>query len=124
SEGASGLEALMAQQVQQAIAESDIVIFLVDARSGVTPGDEAIANHLRRCNKLLFVAVNKVDGLQEEVATSDFHALGLGQPIPIAASHGRGVNKMMADILATLPEDGTGDETEAVGVRIALIGRP
>ncbi|HEX5056894.1 MAG TPA: ribosome biogenesis GTPase Der [Gammaproteobacteria bacterium] len=121
----SGIEALMQQQAQQAIAESNAVLFLLDAREGLTAADEMIAQNLRRSGKPVFTIVNKIDGLNAETVINDFYALGLGEPLPIAASHGRGVDKMINIVLAALPQaDAAAEEAAAPGIRIAMIGRP
>ncbi|MEO6959986.1 MAG: ribosome biogenesis GTPase Der [Burkholderiaceae bacterium] len=81
----------MARQTQQAIAESDVVIFLVDARAGINAHDHEIARLLRRSGQKIFVAVNKAEGMRYGSATAEFHELGLGEPHAISASHGDGV---------------------------------
>ena len=118
------LDTLGAQQAQQAIEESDIVLFLVDARSGLSVDDHSIAERLRRYNKPLVLVVNKIDGLSETFATGDFFSLGLGEPIPIAASHGRGVTQMMNKVLAMLPESAAVEQSQQEGIKLALLGRP
>ncbi len=121
----SGIEALMQQQAQQAIVESSVVLFMVDARDGLTSGDRDIAQNLRRTGKPLFLIVNKIDGLNAETVINDFYALGIGEPLAIAASHGRGVDKMINTVLAALPRtDTAAEEAAAPGIRIAMIGRP
>ncbi len=121
----SGIEALMQQQAQQAIVESNVVLFMVDAREGLTSGDRDIAQNLRRTGKPLFLIVNKIDGLNAETVINDFYALGLGEPLAIAASHGRGIDTMINTVLSALPQsDGAVEEAAAPGIRIALIGRP
>lgn len=87
----SGLLREMARQTEQAIAESDVVIFLVDARAGINAHDHEIAQMLRRSNQNVFLAVNKAEGMRYGTATVEFHELGLGEPHPISASHGDGV---------------------------------
>lgn len=81
----------MARQTEQAIAEADAVIFVVDGRTGITALDKEIANKLRRAVRPVFVAVNKVEGMNQGVVIADFHELGLGQPFAISATHGEGV---------------------------------
>jgi GTP-binding protein len=120
-----GIDALMEQQVQRAIGEADLVFFLVDGRGGLSAADQAIAEGLRRTGKAITLVVNKTEGLDYDSISGDFHALGLGEPVPIAAAHGRGVHSLINGALATLPEPPTGEEEEqAVGVQIAVIGRP
>lgn len=117
------LDGLMQQQAQQAIAEADIVLWLTDARDGLTAADETIADFMRRSGKPVHLLVNKTDGLPEHEAVSEFFQLGLGDPIAIAASHGRGVRQMIDLVLQDLARVDAVNE-EAPGIRVALIGRP
>ncbi|MDX9766795.1 MAG: ribosome biogenesis GTPase Der [Ectothiorhodospiraceae bacterium] len=124
---AAVLDDLMARQTQQAIDEADVVLMLVDARDGITAADQDIAGALRRTGKPVFLVVNKIDGLDTETALADFHALGLGQPFPVTATHGRGVGALLETLHAALPESAAAEEPEAAdwpGIRIAFIGRP
>ena len=122
---AEGVEIQMVDQVHQAIGEADIVLFLVDARAGLMAGDEQIVAQLRRINKPIFVVVNKIDGTDETIGIIDFQGLGMGEPLAIAATHGRNVTRMMQTVLADLPEAEEGDEEEEDGsVKVAIIGRP
>ncbi len=122
---AEGVEIQMVDQVHQAIGEADIVLFLVDARAGLMAGDEQIVAQLRRINKPIFVVVNKIDGTDETIGIIDFQGLGMGEPLAIAATHGRNVTRMMQVVLADLPEAEEGDEEEEDGsVKVAIIGRP
>lgn len=98
----SGLLREMARQTEQAIAESDVVIFLVDARSGVNAHDHEIAQMLRRSGQNVFLAVNKAEGMRYGSATAEFHELGLGEPHPISASHGDGVADLIDHALDSL----------------------
>jgi GTPase len=91
-----GIDALMAGQSLQAIAEADAVLFMVDARAGLTSADEAIAEYLRKQDKTVFLVANKVDGIDADSAVSEFYALGLGDAVhQIAAAHGRGVTQLI-----------------------------
>lgn len=122
-----GIDSEMAQQVRTAIDECDAVLFLVDARDGLNGADENIAAYLRQCGKPVTLVVNKTDGVDAEVVTSEFHELGLGKPWPIAASHGRGVRSLITEVLQAFPqEEGSLDEEEQDerGIRVAIIGRP
>ena len=85
----------MARQTEQAIAEADAVIFVVDGRSGLTPHDKEIATKLRRLERPVFVAVNKAEGLNRGMAIAEFHELGLGEPHAISAAHGDGVRALV-----------------------------
>lgn len=94
-----GVETRMAEQSLLAIEEADVVLFMVDARAGVMPADEQIANHLRSRQKATFLVANKTDGLDPDAAVLDFYSLGLGEIHPIAASHGRGVTSLLETAL-------------------------
>ncbi len=98
-----GIDAAMAEQSLAAIDEADIVLFLVDARAGLNVADEAIANHLRVNQKKTWLVVNKTDGLEEHSAMADFWKLGLGDPWPIAAAHGRNVSLLIDTVLEPSP---------------------
>jgi GTPase len=121
-----GIDAAMAEQSLAAIDEADIVLFLVDARAGLNVADEAIANHLRVNRKKTWLVVNKTDGLEENAAMADFWQLGMGDPHPIAAAHGRNVTTLIEEVLAPFPErdDSIPADTGSKGIRIGVIGRP
>jgi len=123
-ESDQGIDAYMAEQSRNAIAEADIVLFLVDARAGLIGSDELIANELRSLGKKVHLVANKSDGIQEESAVAEFHKLGLGDIFAIAASHGRGVHQMMVDVLADYPEDAELEPVPEHGIKIAVVGRP
>lgn len=94
-----GIEVEMAEQSLKAIDEADVVLFMVDARAGNMVADEAIASHIRRINKKVFLVANKTDGLDADTAVADFYSLGLGEVYPIAAAHGRGVVSLLQTAL-------------------------
>ncbi|WP_148252763.1 ribosome biogenesis GTPase Der [Aidingimonas lacisalsi] len=121
-----GIDGAMAEQSLLAIDEADIVLFMVDARAGLHMADEAIANHLRVNRKKTWLVVNKTDGLEEHSAMADFWALGLGDPHPIAASHGRNVTSLIDEILAPFPmsEESSSALGQNHGIHIGVIGRP
>ena len=121
-----GIDAAMAEQSLQAIDEADIVLFMVDARAGLNVADEAIANHLRINQKKTWLVVNKTDGLEEHAAMADFWQLGLGDPHPIAAAHGRNVTALIEVVLAPFPErdESIPADTGTKGIRVGVIGRP
>ncbi|CAI3963806.1 ribosome biogenesis GTPase Der [Alteromonas macleodii] len=100
-----GIDAEMAQQSLLAIEEADVVLFLVDARAGMLPADQGIADHLRRINKKVFVVANKVDGIDGDSESAEFYSLGLGDIKQIAAAHGRGVSQLLQDALKPLESD-------------------
>ncbi|MBS1188237.1 MAG: Small GTP-binding protein domain:GTP-binding protein [Rhodocyclaceae bacterium] len=113
----------MARQTEQAIAEADAVVFVVDGRTGITPHDKEIANKLRRLERPVFVAVNKTEGMNRGMVAADFHELGLGEPYAISASHGEGVRGLVELALESFPEPTEDDETLDV-TRVAIVGRP
>ena len=126
--GEEGIDELMAGQAMQAIDESDIVIFLVDARDGLTSGDNTIATHIRKLGKKVILAMNKSDGANIDMLTAEFYALGIGEPHAISAAHGRGMGTLEEVIIDMLPaQEEDEDEEEAdddQGIRIAMVGRP
>lgn len=131
------MDAAMAQQTRQAIAEADLVLLMVDARSGLSTLDESIARDLRSDGVRALLVANKTDGLDIDSATVEFHALGLGPILPVAAAHGRGVNALMQRVREELdlqrPDSSIEGEAPAEdpqaldrwpGIRVALVGRP
>ncbi|AEE22171.1 ribosome biogenesis GTPase Der [Paraglaciecola agarilytica] len=99
-----GIDMAMANQSLMAIDEADVVLFLVDARVGLTGADQGIAEHLRKQNKSVYVVANKVDGIDGDSESADFFALGLGDVNQIAAAHGRGVTQLLTHTLMPLAE--------------------
>jgi len=119
-----GLVSEMARQARSAIAEADVVIFLVDGRAGLTPQDKRIAQMLRKeVSADVHLAVNKAEGMREAMVTAEFHELGIGQPVAISAEHGEGVRQLIEDALAKFPEP---EEEEEIPdhPRVAIVGRP
>ena len=124
-ESEGGIDSYMAEQSKTAIHEADIIIFVVDARAGLLASDEQIARELRTLGKKVFLVANKVDGVHAEAALVEFFKLGMGEPLQVAASHGRGVQQMLEDVLADVPEDENPDaHDQDTGLRLAIIGRP
>jgi GTP-binding protein len=122
---AEGVYVQMARQAEQAIAESDAVVFVVDGRAGLTPGDRAIAGNLRKTKARVHLAVNKTEGMQSDTAVAEFHELGLGDPLAISAAHGEGVSDLIDVVLAEFPEDSSSDDSAEHGhPRVAIVGRP
>lgn len=119
-----GLAIQVVRQVEQAIDEAQVVLFVVDARLGLTPADQHIARYLRQINKTPILVVNKTDGLEANAVTADFHALGFSYVLPIAASHGTGVATLKEEVLKLLPEVVLSDTQIPSGIRIAIVGRP
>ena len=123
-----GIYAEMARQAEQAMAESDAVIFIVDGRAGLTGADRDIAARLRRLSAPAYVAVNKTEGMQADSAVAEFHELGLGAPAAISGAHGEGVRELMDLVLSNfpLPQEGSVEEAEPEKghPRVAVVGRP
>src|SRR5688572_9310185 len=99
----TGIRKEMARQTSEAIAEADVVLFIVDAREGLTQQDRDIATLLRKSGRPVVIAVNKAEGLPAERAAADFHELALGEPLPISAAHGEGVRDMLEIALSQVP---------------------
>ena len=114
----------MARQAEQAIAEADALLFIVDGRAGRTPHDEQIADYLRRTNRPVHLVVNKAEGLDRMLAGTDFHALGLGEPLPVSAAHGDGVRQLIDVVLEPFDQDGEEEESGENGPKVAIVGRP
>ena len=121
-----GIDAAMANQSMMAIAEADVVLLLVDGRAGLHSGDEALVAYLRSENKPFHLVVNKIDGVGEDIAASDFYQLGVEQIHSIAAAHNRGVRKLLAQVLSPWELEATPSEPDAgtEGIRVAIVGRP
>lgn len=111
------------RQAEIAIDEADVILFVVDARVGITASDEEIANLLRRTNKPVIVVANKVDHQTLEPAIYEFYQLGLGEPIGIAAEHNRNVGDLLDWIISHLPTNDDENYDEEL-IRVAVIGRP
>ena len=122
-ENADVIESLMIAQTERAISEADRLIVLVDGRAGVTPQDQFVAQLARRSGKPMFLAVNKTEGFDHDMAVADFHQLGLGEPLPIAAAHDQGVISLLETVLEGLTPDPQ-DGPEITGIKVAVIGRP
>jgi GTP-binding protein len=120
----AGIRHEMAQQARAAIDEADAVLFIVDARQGVTPGDLEIAQRLRESGRRLWLVVNKTEGLTRGVAAAEFHELGLGAPLAISAEHGEGVAALMEHVLADFPAGEAQPAAADDHPRIAVVGRP
>ena len=110
-------------QAREAIADADLVLLVVDARAGLRAGDAEVGRMLQRSGVPVIVAANKVDSSADEPLAAEFHALGLGEPQPVSATHGLGTGDLLDRVVALLPEPEAQDE-EGEAVRIAVIGRP
>src|SRR5207302_3344498 len=113
----------IAAQAREAVEEADLVVFITDARAGVTPGDEEIAAILRAARKPVLLVANKIDDPARDDEALEFHRLGLGDPIPLSSLHGHGTGDLLDRIVELLPgtaPDVPGDEA----IRVAILGRP
>jgi GTPase len=111
------------EQAKQAIEEADLVLFVVDARVGITPGDEELAEILRRSRRDVLVVANKLDDPRRNVDAFEFHRIGLGEPFPLSALHGHGTGDLLDEIVKRLP--GTGERPVGEeAIRVAILGRP
>ena len=123
----SGIYKEMAKQTRQAVAEADVVLFVLDARAGLSAQDHDIANYLRKLAKPCLLVANKAEGMKAGAQWAEFYELGLGEVIPVSAAHGQGVRSMIEAALDRLqwpeeaPEPEPGDETV---IRLAVAGRP
>ncbi len=122
-ENPRGIEAQMRAQTERAVAEADYLVLLADARAGLSPQDHFVVRELRRSGKPVTLVLNKAEGLDHDVVAADFHALGLGEPLTISASHGQGCETLMEHVLAGLEPERDAD-AESDAIRIAVIGRP
>ena len=113
----------IARQARTAIDEADLVLFVVDARAGITPGDEDLAATLRAARKPVLVLANKIDDPRQDPLSAEFHRLGLGDPFPLSALHGHGTGDLLDEIVARLPGRGPTPAGEEA-IRVAILGRP
>jgi GTPase len=111
-------------QAREALADAHVALLVVDARAGVRPGDEEIADILRRGGLPVVVAANKIDSPNDLVLAHDFHGLGLGDPLPVSAAQGLGTGDLLDRLVELLPEGEDEDEADDDIVRLAVIGRP
>ena len=118
-----GILSEMARQAREAIAEADVILFMTDGRSGLTPQDRRIAQQLRAANAKVVLVVNKTEGMREEVVTAEFHELAMGEPHAISAEHGEGVRQLIEDALAPFEAEPE-EEAAPDHPRVAIVGRP
>jgi GTP-binding protein len=111
-------------QVRAALADSDVVLLVVDARAGLRPGDEEVAGILRRGDRPVVVAANKIDSPNDLPLMHDFHGLGFGEPLPVSAAQGLGTGDLLDRLVELLPPEGEAAEDEEDVIRLAVIGRP
>lgn len=123
-----GIMHQMAKQTKQAVAEADIVIFIVDGRQGLTPHDKTITDFLRKAGRTVILVVNKAEGMKYTAVAADFYELGLGDPIAISSAHGDGVHEMLDEALdqffAQHPPVEEEPESTVRSIKIAIVGRP
>lgn len=113
----------IARQAKAAIDEADMVLFVVDARHGITPGDEEIAAIIRASKKPVVLIANKIDDPRKDLLALEFHRLGIGEPFPLSALHGHGTGDLLDLIIQGLPGD-AGQEVGDEAIRVAILGRP
>jgi len=113
----------IAKQARAAIEEADVVLFVVDARHGITPGDEELAVTLRAAKKPVIVLANKIDDPRKDLEAIEFHKLGLGDPFPLSALHGHGTGDLLDRVVDLLPGAGPTQVGEEA-IRVAILGRP
>ncbi|GJM09521.1 MAG: GTPase Der [Lysobacteraceae bacterium] len=123
---AAGLDAMTVGQVELAIKEADLLLFMVDARDGLTVEDQRLVGRVRAANKPTLLVVNKVDGLDEDTVAADFYQLGFSPMVTIAAEHRRGLNVLFGHIEASLdwPEQEQAEELNSDLCRLTIVGRP
>jgi GTPase len=127
----TGIVKEMAKQTRQAVAEADAVIFVLDVRTGLAGQDQDIGRYLRQCNKRVFIAVNKAEGMSDSPLLAEFHELGMGEPHPVSAAHGQGIRSLLEAVLDSFeapvedeePAEGAGPDDERA-IRLAVAGRP
>ena len=114
------------QQAEIAIQEADCILFLVDGRAGLSAADENIAQSLRQFNTPIHLVLNKTEGLQRDIVSTDFHRLGFENIHTISAAHRRGIESLMGKVLSTFPQEETEEteETPEAGIKVAILGRP
>lgn len=127
-DASAGIYREMAKQTQQAVAEADVVLFIVDARAGVSAQDHDIAKYLRRLSKPCLLVANKAEGMVEGVQLAEFYELGLGAVVPVSAAHGQGIRGIVdaAFALLNVPDldDEAVSETPSDVIKLAVAGRP
>jgi len=119
----STLERKIKQQVEMAIAEADLALFLVDIQEGVMPTDHEVADILRRSGKPVVLVANKVDSPSQQSELPQFYKLGMGEPMPISAYHSKGIDELIKKVTACLPSPPPVSPTPEV-MKIAIVGRP
>lgn len=124
AEEKTDIAGLTEKQTWQAAKEADVILFVVDARSGLLPADEMIAQKLRQLAKPIYLVVNKAEGLQTDMVKAEFYSLGLGDPNVISAAHGEGIIALEHAMLKDLPKLPEATEIATQGIKIAIVGKP
>jgi GTP-binding protein len=125
AEGADDpFQASIAEQARAAVSDAEVTVLVVDARAGLRPGDEELADLLRRSDKPVLVAANKIDGPNDLILAHDFHGLGLGEPVAVSAAQGLGTGDLLDRIVELLPEEEEVEDDQSDVIRLAVIGRP
>ena len=112
------------EQAETAIQEADVILLMVDAKTGLTSTDSEIADILRKSEKPVIVAANKADSEERRLNAVEFYALGLGEPIPISSKHSINTGDLLDQVVAAFPKEAVEDEGEDQEVKIAIVGRP
>jgi GTP-binding protein len=120
----ASLESRMRAQTELAIRDADVILFLIDARVGVTPVDESFAALLRRADKPVVLAANKAEGRAGDIGINEAYGLGLGEPISLSAEHGEGMSELYAAIVAYEAKGGDAEEKKERPIHLAIVGRP
>lgn len=126
-DASEGIYREMAKQTRQAVVEADVVLFVVDARAGLSAQDHEIARYLRKLGKPCVLVANKAEGMREGLQLAEFFELGLGEVVPVSAAHGQGVRSLVEDALNRLPppaEEEHKAEVDTSVIRLAVAGRP
>lgn len=119
----SDIEQNTRKQAEIAIEEADVILFVVDVRAGITAGDEEVAELLRRSGKSVVLVANKADHREAELGSVEFHALGMGDPVPVSAEHGRNIGDLLDRVVAHFPDPHTVEDDDDV-IAVAVLGRP
>ena len=119
---ADSFTAMIEEQARQAMAEADVIVFMVDVRAGVSQPDADVADILRRSQKPVLLAANKADNQAQDLEASDFYQLGIGEPLPISASHGLGIGELLDEVVRHFPPEP--EIVEEDRFKVAIVGRP
>ena len=121
-DSSQSMDKAIRKQVEAALEQADLVVFVVDGREGLDPVDQAIAERLRRSGRAVIVAVNKLDNLPNDAALADFYRLGLGTPIGVSAAVGKQSGDLLDAMVALFPEPSLSEDADAI--QVAIVGRP